>query len=185
MAKITPTLDDAAIADCDMVVEAVVELESVKKQVLPSVEAQLASTAIIASNTSTISINRLAESLERPENFCGMHFFNPVHAMKLVEVIRGEKTSDKTIAAVCNYALGLGKKPIVVNDCPGFLVNRVLFAMTFGLEILLKEGADFQQVDKVMEAWGLPMGPAYLMDVIGALLETRGSLEDQPRLPRR
>lgn len=167
MAKITPTLDDAAIADCDMVVEAVVELESVKKQVLPSVEAQLASTAIIASNTSTISINRLAESLERPENFCGMHFFNPVHAMKLVEVIRGEKTSDKTIAAVCNYALGLGKKPIVVNDCPGFLVNRVLFAMTFGLEILLKEGADFQQVDKVMEAWGLPMGPAYLMDVIG------------------
>ncbi|MDG1165095.1 MAG: fatty acid oxidation complex subunit alpha FadB [Porticoccaceae bacterium] len=167
LAKIAPTLDDAAIANCDMVVEAVVELEAVKKKVLPAVEAQLAVKATITSNTSTISINRLAESLERPENFCGMHFFNPVHAMKLVEVIRGTKTSDKTIAAVCNYALGLGKKPIVVNDCPGFLVNRVLFAMTFGLEILLKEGADFQQVDKVMEAWGLPMGPAYLMDVIG------------------
>ncbi len=167
VSKITPTLDDQAIADCDMIVEAVVELESVKKQVLPAIESQVSTTATITSNTSTISINRLAESLMRPENFCGMHFFNPVHAMKLVEIIRGEKTSDKTIAAVCNYALGLGKKPIVVNDCPGFLVNRVLFAMTFGLEILLKEGADFQQIDKVMEAWGLPMGPAYLMDVIG------------------
>ena len=165
--KITPTLEDKAIAGCDMLVEAVVELESVKKQVLPAIESQVSASATITSNTSTISINRLAESLQRPENFCGMHFFNPVHAMKLVEIIRGEKTSDKTIAAACNYALGLGKKPIVVNDCPGFLVNRVLFAMTFGLEILLKEGADFQQVDKVMEAWGLPMGPAYLMDVIG------------------
>ena len=165
--KITPTLEDETIADCNMLVEAVVELESVKKQVLPAIESQVSTSAVITSNTSTISINRLAESLARPENFCGMHFFNPVHAMKLVEIIRGVKTSDKTIAAVCNYALGLGKKPIVVNDCPGFLVNRVLFAMTFGLEILLKEGADFQQVDKVMEAWGLPMGPAYLMDVIG------------------
>ena len=87
--------------------------------------------------------------------------------MPLVEIIRGENTSDATIAAVCAYALGLGKKPIVVNDCPGFLVNRVLFAMLFGLEIMISEGADFQQVDKVMEAWGLPMGPAYLMDVIG------------------
>ena len=142
-----------------MLVEAVVELESVKKQVLPAIESQVSASATITSNTSTISINRLAESLERPENFCGMHFFNPVHAMKLVEIIRGEKTSDKTIAAVCNYALGLGKKPIVVNDCPGFLVNRVLFAMTFGLEILLAEGADFQQVDKVMEAWGIRMAP--------------------------
>jgi len=87
--------------------------------------------------------------------------------MPLVEIIRGENSSDATIAAVCAYALGLGKKPIVVNDCPGFLVNRVLFALLFGLEILIAEGADFQQVDKVMEGWGLPMGPAYLMDVIG------------------
>jgi 3-hydroxyacyl-CoA dehydrogenase/enoyl-CoA hydratase/3-hydroxybutyryl-CoA epimerase/enoyl-CoA isomerase len=167
LAKIHPTLADGDIAKCDMLVEAVVELEAVKKQVLPAVESQLAASAVITSNTSTISISRLAESLERPENFCGMHFFNPVHAMPLVEIIRGEKTSDATVAAVCAYALGLGKKPIVVNDCPGFLVNRVLFAMLFGLEMMVAEGADFQQVDKVMESWGLPMGPAYLMDVIG------------------
>ena len=167
LTKITPTLADSDITRCDMLVEAVVELEAVKKQVLPAVESQLAPSAIITSNTSTISITRLAESLQRPENFCGMHFFNPVHAMPLVEVIRGEKTSDATVAAVCAYALGLGKKPIVVNDCPGFLVNRVLFAMLFGLEMMISEGADFQQIDKVMEGWGLPMGPAYLMDVIG------------------
>ena len=167
LAKIHPTLVDDDIAKCDMLVEAVVELEAVTKQVLPAVESQLTASAVITSNTSTISISRLADSLQRPENFCGMHFFNPVHAMPLVEIIRGEKTSDATIAAVCAYALGLGKKPIVVNDCPGFLVNRVLFAMLFGLEMMLAEGADFQQVDKVMESWGLPMGPAYLMDVIG------------------
>ncbi len=165
--KITPTLADADLNSCDIAVEAVVEMEKVKMQVLPAVEARLEPRAIIASNTSTISINRLAESLQRPENFCGMHFFNPVHAMPLVEIIRGEQTSDQTVAAVCNYALGLGKKPIVVNDCPGFLVNRVLFAMLFGLEMLIKEGVDFQQIDQVMEDWGLPMGPAYLMDVIG------------------
>ena len=167
LASITSTLEDSALSQCDMVVEAVVELEAVKKQVLPAVEALVASNACITSNTSTISINRLAESLQRPENFCGMHFFNPVHAMPLVEIIRGEKTSDETIAAVSAYSLALGKKPIVVNDCPGFLVNRVLFALLSGLEMMLAEGADFQQIDKVMEAWGLPMGPAYLMDVVG------------------
>ena len=167
LSSISPTLVDSDITGCEILVEAVVELEVVKKQVLAAAEALLPTTSIMTSNTSTISINRLAEPLQRPENFCGMHFFNPVHAMPLVEIIRGEHTSDATVAAVCTYALGLGKKPIVVNDCPGFLVNRVLFAMLFGLEIMISEGADFQQIDKVMEGWGLPMGPAYLMDVIG------------------
>ena len=167
LSLINPTLADSDVATCNMVVEAVVELEYVKKQVLPAIEALVDNSAVITSNTSTISINRLAESLQRPENFAGMHFFNPVHAMPLVEIIRGDRSSDATIAAVCAYALGLGKKPIVVNDCPGFLVNRVLFALLFGLEIMITEGADFQQIDKVMEGWGLPMGPAYLMDVIG------------------
>ena len=135
---------------------------------LASVESKLSSiNSVITSNTSTISINRLADSLQRPANFCGMHFFNPVHAMPLVEIIRGEHSSDQTIAAVCAYALRLGKKPIVVNDCPGFLVNRVLFAALLGMEMLIAEGADFEQIDQVMEKLGLPMGPAYLSDVIG------------------
>jgi 3-hydroxyacyl-CoA dehydrogenase/enoyl-CoA hydratase/3-hydroxybutyryl-CoA epimerase/enoyl-CoA isomerase len=166
--NINPTLNDSDLSDIDITVEAVVELESIKSSVLSELECGLSDpNSIITSNTSTISITRLATSLKRPEKFCGMHFFNPVHAMPLVEIIRGERSSDDVIAEVCSYALTLGKKPIVVNDCPGFLVNRVLFAALLGMELLIAEGADFQQIDKVMEDWGLPMGPAYLSDVIG------------------
>lgn len=167
LAKIRPTLSYDGIDQCDIAVEAVVELEKIKKVVLADVEAHMSEDAVITSNTSTISITSLATALKRPQNFAGMHFFNPVHAMPLVEIIRGEHTSDETIASVVDYALGLGKKPVVVNDCPGFLVNRVLFAYMFGFEMLLREGADFRQVDKVMEKWGWPMGPGYLMDVVG------------------
>ncbi|MGB2421772.1 MAG: 3-hydroxyacyl-CoA dehydrogenase NAD-binding domain-containing protein, partial [Porticoccaceae bacterium] len=164
---IKPTLEDQDLINTDFVVEAVVEHLPVKQSVLSDLDKQLNKDAIIVSNTSSISINQLSQPLKQPERFCGMHFFNPVHVMPLVEVIRGEKTSDKTIAAVCNHALRLGKKPIVVNDCPGFLVNRVLFAQCFAMELLLRDGVSFQQIDQVMEQWGMPMGPAYLMDVVG------------------
>lgn len=165
--RINPTLSYADLANVDMVVEAVVENPKVKKIVLAEVEDALPEGAVIASNTSTISISFLAEALKKPENFCGMHFFNPVHAMPLVEVIRGEKSSDETIAKTVAYALALGKKPIVVNDCPGFLVNRVLFPYFAGFAMMVLEGADFTAIDKVMEKWGMPMGPAYLSDVVG------------------
>lgn len=167
LADIDPTLSYDNFDSVDIVVEAVVENPKVKKIVLADVEKQVDKSAVLASNTSTISITFLAEALERPENFCGMHFFNPVHAMPLVEVIRGEKTSDNAIARTVAYANAMGKKPIVINDCPGFLVNRVLFPYFAGFMGLLKEGADFTAVDKVMERWGWPMGPAYLMDVVG------------------
>lgn len=165
---IVPSLEYSAIENVDIVVEAVVENPKVKATVLQEVEKHVAEDAIICSNTSTISINQLAEGLEHPERFCGMHFFNPVHRMPLVEIIRGEKTSDETIAAVVAYALKMGKTPIVVNDCPGFLVNRVLFPYFAGFSQLLLDGADFVAVDKVMEkVFGWPMGPAYLLDVVG------------------
>ncbi|MDE0763829.1 MAG: fatty acid oxidation complex subunit alpha FadB [Cellvibrionales bacterium] len=167
LAKITPTLTYSGLETCQVIVEAVVENPAVKKAVLADIESAADEGAILTSNTSTISIDLLAEGLQRPENFCGMHFFNPVNAMPLVEIIRSESSSEKAVATLCNYALGLGKKPVVVNDCPGFLVNRTLFAMLFGFEILLREGADYQQIDAVMESWGWPMGPAYLIDVIG------------------
>lgn len=165
--RINPTLSYDDLEGADIVVEAVVENAKVKGIVLAEVEDALASDAILTSNTSTISITSLAKSLKRPENFCGMHFFNPVHAMPLVEVIRGEKSSDAAIAKTTAYALSLGKKPVIVNDCPGFLVNRVLFPYFAGFAALLRDGADFQQVDRVMEKWGWPMGPAYLNDVVG------------------
>lgn len=167
LAKINPTLSYSEFQGVDVVVEAVVENPAVKKAVLPEAEAVLSADGVLASNTSTIPISYLAESLQRPENFCGMHFFNPVHRMPLVEIIRGEKTSDETIAKVTQYALAMGKKPIVVNDCPGFLVNRVLFAYFAGFTALLKEGVDFRAIDKAAEAFGWPMGPAYLSDVVG------------------
>ncbi|MCO1333287.1 fatty acid oxidation complex subunit alpha FadB [Microbulbifer sp. OS29] len=165
--RIEPTLSYDDFGDIDVIVEAVVENPKVKHAVLKEVETKVSEDTVIASNTSTISINHLAEPLSRPENFLGMHFFNPVHKMPLVEVIRGEKTSDFAVARVVAYANKMGKKAIVVRDCPGFLVNRVLFPYFAGFSMLVRDGADFQAVDKVMERWGWPMGPAYLMDVVG------------------
>ncbi|WP_445005112.1 fatty acid oxidation complex subunit alpha FadB [Halomonas mongoliensis] len=167
LANIRPTLTYGDFGNVDLVVEAVVENPKVKGAVLSEVEGLVGEETILASNTSTISITRLAQNLTRPENFCGMHFFNPVHRMPLVEVIRGEKTSDAAVAATVAYARAMGKTPIVVNDCPGFLVNRVLFPYFGGFSQLMAQGADFQRVDKVMEKFGWPMGPAYLLDVVG------------------
>ena len=145
ISTIQPVLEYSGFDRVDVVVEAVVENPKVKKAVLAETEDKV-----------------------RPENFCGMHFFNPVHRMPLVEVIRGEKTSDETIAKVVAWASKMGKTPIVVNDCPGFFVNRVLFPYFAGFSQLLRDGADFRKIDKVMEKqFGWPMGPAYLLDVVG------------------
>ena len=167
LASIKPTLEMSDIKTVDVVVEAVVENPKIKLAVLEEVENTDGEGAIITSNTSTISIDYLATALKNPERFCGMHFFNPVPLMPLVEIIRGEKTSDETIATVVAYATAIGKTPIVVNDCPGFLVNRVLFPYFLGFNLLIRDGADFRQVDKIMERFGWPMGPAYLQDVVG------------------
>jgi 3-hydroxyacyl-CoA dehydrogenase/enoyl-CoA hydratase/3-hydroxybutyryl-CoA epimerase/enoyl-CoA isomerase len=165
--KIQPSLCYDGFDSVDVVVEAVVENPKVKHAVLTETETQIRDDAILASNTSTISITHLAEPLKRPENFCGMHFFNPVHRMPLVEVIRGKKTSEEAIATTVAYALAMGKKPIVVNDCPGFLVNRILLPYFGAFMGLVKRGVDFTQIDRAMERFGWPMGPAYLSDVVG------------------
>lgn len=167
LARITPALDYAAYDQVDLLVEAVVENAGVKEKVLAEAEKQLRDDAVLCSNTSTISITRLSKALQHPERFCGMHFFNPVPLMPLVEVIRGEQSSEQAIASTVQFAQRLGKTPIVVNDCPGFLVNRILFPYFGAFARLLHDGADFQQIDAVMEAFGWPMGPAYLLDVVG------------------
>ena len=164
---IQPTLSYDGIDGAQVIVEAVVENTELKKKVLAECEAQIDNDAILCSNTSTICITELATALQRPENFCGMHFFNPVHKMPLVEVIRGEKSSDEAIGRVMAYASALGKTPILVNDCPGFLVNRVLFPYLGAFNALVQEGVDYHQIDRVMENFGWPMGPAYLCDVVG------------------
>ncbi len=167
LSAIRPTLNYGDFGGVDVVVEAVVENEKIKKSVLAETEEATRDGAVLASNTSTISITRLAEALKKPEDFAGMHFFNPVHVMPLVEVIRGEKTSDETVSTLVAWAQKMGKNPVVVNDCPGFLVNRCLFPYFGGFGLLMRDGADFQKLDKVMEKFGWPMGPAYLSDVVG------------------
>ncbi|WP_028007117.1 fatty acid oxidation complex subunit alpha FadB [Solimonas flava] len=167
LSTIRPTLNYGDFKTVDVVVEAVVENPKIKKSVLAEVESQVKEGTIIASNTSSISIDELATAMKHPENFLGMHFFNPVHRMPLVEVIYGEKTSKEAIATVAAYAATMGKTPIVVKNCPGFLVNRILFPYFYGFLGALRDGADFVKIDKVMEGFGWPMGPAYLQDVVG------------------
>jgi 3-hydroxyacyl-CoA dehydrogenase/enoyl-CoA hydratase/3-hydroxybutyryl-CoA epimerase/enoyl-CoA isomerase len=167
LSRIRPTLNYGDFKDVDIIIEAVVENPKVKKAVFAELEGLIREDTIIASNTSTISISFLAEGLKRPQNFVGMHFFNPVHMMPLVEVIRGKLSSDEAVAATVKLAQKMGKTPVVVNDCPGFFVNRVLFPYFAGFHMLLRDGADFMAVDKAMEKFGWPMGPAYLMDVVG------------------
>ena len=123
--------------------------------------------AILASNTSTISITRMAESAPHPERFVGMHFFNPVDRMELVEVIRGEKTSDETVATIVALAKQIRKTPIVVKDCAGFLVNRVLFPYMNESLILLQDGASVEAIDRAATKFGMPMGPLILTDLVG------------------
>lgn len=167
LADITPSLGYDGFDKANIIVEAIVENTDIKQSVLAELESLVGEKTIIVSNTSTISIDELATALERPENFCGMHFFNPVPVMPLVEVIRGERSSDATIATTVAYAKKMGKTPIVVNNCPGFLVNRILFPYFGAFSRLIYDGADFRQIDKAMEKFGWPMGPAYLLDVIG------------------
>ena len=171
MARATPFLfathADSELAQCDLLIEAIVENAEVKKKIYERLESQLSDETILASNTSTIPITGLAASLKHPERFCGIHFFNPVRRMKLVEVIRGKRTTDETIATAVAYAKRLGKMPVVVNDGPGFLVNRLLFPyMQEALELLI-DGADIKSIERAAKSFGMPMGPIELYDMVG------------------
>jgi len=154
-------------ADCDVVIEAVTENESVKTEAYRDLAPVIRADAILASNTSTISITRLAQSAPHPDRFIGMHFFNPVDRMELVEVIRGEKTSDETVATIVALARRVRKTPIVIKDCAGFLVNRILFPYMNESLILLQDGALVEAVDRAATRFGMPMGPLILTDLVG------------------
>jgi 3-hydroxyacyl-CoA dehydrogenase/enoyl-CoA hydratase/3-hydroxybutyryl-CoA epimerase/3-hydroxyacyl-CoA dehydrogenase/enoyl-CoA hydratase/3-hydroxybutyryl-CoA epimerase/enoyl-CoA isomerase len=167
LGKLTPTTVLNVMADRDVVIEAVIENENAKVLLYEQLQPLLKPDAILASNTSTISITRMAKSVARPEAFAGMHFFNPVDRMQLVEVIRGEKTSDQTVVTLVALAKRIGKTPIVVRDCPGFLVNRILFPYINESLVLLEEGASPRAIDKAATAFGMPMGPITLNDLVG------------------
>jgi 3-hydroxyacyl-CoA dehydrogenase/enoyl-CoA hydratase/3-hydroxybutyryl-CoA epimerase/3-hydroxyacyl-CoA dehydrogenase/enoyl-CoA hydratase/3-hydroxybutyryl-CoA epimerase/enoyl-CoA isomerase len=160
------TVDDELCA-ADIVIEAIIENPQAKQQLFARLEPKLSDTALLCSNTSTIPITRLAAELKRPERFCGLHFFNPVRKMPLVEVIRGKKTSDQTVATAVAYAKSLGKSPIVIGDGPGFLVNRLLLPYMNEAALMLSQGISIKAVEKAAKAFGMPMGPITLFDVVG------------------
>jgi 3-hydroxybutyryl-CoA dehydrogenase len=167
LARIEPGTEYAA--DADLAIEAVVEVSEVKAEVFRALEARLEEDAILASNTSSISITELAAKTGRPERFIGMHFFNPVPRMKLVEIVRGLQTADETYVAVHELAQRLGKEPVEVRDFPGFVSNRVLLPMINEAVYCVMEGvAGPEEVDTVMKlGMNHPMGPLALADLIG------------------
>ncbi len=167
LARLSTGMSIQALADRDVVIEAIVENEEAKVKLYGEVTKVLPPGAIMASNTSTISITRMAKSVADPARFAGMHFFNPVDRMQLVEVIRGEKTSEETVVTLVALARRISKTPIVVRDCPGFLVNRILFPYINESLLLLEEGVPPRAIDKAATDFGMPMGPVTLNDLVG------------------
>ncbi len=164
---IAPTLEDGGLSRVDIVLEAVVENLEVKQRVLAAMEERIGARTVFASNTSTIPISDIAARAVRPERVVGMHFFNPVHRMPLVEVIAGQRSSPEAVSTVHGFAIELGKVPVVVRDAPGFLVNRILMLYFNEALRFLAEGVPVVAADRAMEAFGMPMGPFALMDEIG------------------
>lgn len=171
LSRIHPTLDlKEAVSNADLVIEAVTENPELKKKVLAEADSAAKSDAIIASNTSSISISELASATKRPEKFAGMHFFNPPQLMKLIEIIRGAKTSDDTLNTIVEVTKRLGKEPVVVKkDVAGFVVNRILIpAMNEAVNLVNEDVATPEDIDKAIKL-GLnwPMGPLTLLDYVG------------------
>jgi 3-hydroxyacyl-CoA dehydrogenase/enoyl-CoA hydratase/3-hydroxybutyryl-CoA epimerase len=167
MALISGTADYSGFNHVDLVIEAIVEILEVKKKVFAEIDAIVPAHCIVVSNTSSLPITEMAKATKRPDKFAGLHFFNPVHRMPLVEVIRGKSTSDATIASLVAFARKIGKTPIVVKDSPGFLVNRILGAYMAEAGRLLREGATVEQIDNALLEFGMPMGPINLFDEVG------------------
>lgn len=167
LARITATTDWSGFSRMDVVIEAVVESVAVKRQVLAEFESLAKPGAIFATNTSTIPITQIAAEAKHPENVVGMHFFNPVDKMPLVEVIRGEKTSEEAMVTIAALARRLGKTVVYCNDGPGFVVNRILGPYMNEAGFLLEEGHSIESLDKAMTNFGMPVGPMALLDEVG------------------
>ena len=167
MGLISPTLDYAGFRHAELIIEAVAENVDVKHEVLAAAERASSQHTILATNTSSLTVAAMATALNDPSRLIGLHFFNPVHRMPLVEVVRGPDSSDQAIATAASFAVSMGKVPVVVADSPGFFVNRVLTPYLNEALLLLEEGTAIHQIDSALEAFGMPMGPFRLLDEIG------------------
>ena len=167
MGLLTPTLDFAALADCDLIIEAVYENMDVKKEVFGRLDKIAKPGAILASNTSYLNINEIAASISRPGDVVGMHFFSPANVMKLLEVVRGDKTAPDVLLTAMQLGKKIRKVPVVAGVCHGFIGNRMLMPRQIEATKLLLEGATPEQVDRVHVEFGMPMGPFQMADLAG------------------
>ncbi|TJY59771.1 3-hydroxyacyl-CoA dehydrogenase [Sinimarinibacterium sp. CAU 1509] len=187
MALIQPTLDYAEIGDADIVIEAVFEDMDVKKTVFEALDRVMKPGAILATNTSTLDVNRIAAFTRRPQDVIGTHFFSPANVMRLLEVVRGEKTAKDVLATVMQLATRIRKLPVVAGVCDGFIGNRMIHRYSAQALQLLAEGALPQQVDVALERWGMAMGPFRMSDLAGndvSWYVRKRHYAEHPEMPR-
>jgi 3-hydroxyacyl-CoA dehydrogenase/enoyl-CoA hydratase/3-hydroxybutyryl-CoA epimerase len=165
--RILPFFEEMPFRDVDVVIEAAVEKLEVKQQIFADLESKVPPATVLASNTSALSVDAIAATLKHPERVVGIHFFNPVHRMQLVEVVRGKKTDAATLNLAIEFVKKIGKLPVLVNDSPGFLVNRILLPYMVEAVRLFAEGNRVETIDRVMLDFGMPMGPLRLIDEVG------------------
>lgn len=165
--RIHPATGNVSLKNCDLIIEAAVEQLSIKQKIFADLSGRSRPDTILATNTSALPIHELSSSISHPERLVGLHFFNPVHRMQLVEVVRTESTSDETLATAVAFVRKIGKLPVVVKDSPGFLVNRILMPYLVEAASIFERGGDPEQIDKAMLDFGMPMGPLRLLDEVG------------------
>ena len=165
--RVLPVYEEIPLREVDLVLEAAVEKLDLKQQIFADIESRVPRDLVLASNTSALSIDAIAASLQHPERVVGFHFFNPVHRMQLVEIVRGAKTDPATLNTAIRFAKQIGKLPVLVKDSPGFLVNRILLPYMVEAVRLFSEGYRIEKIDRVMLDFGMPMGPLRLSDEVG------------------
>jgi 3-hydroxyacyl-CoA dehydrogenase/enoyl-CoA hydratase/3-hydroxybutyryl-CoA epimerase len=165
--RILPIYEDVPLTNIDLAIEAAVEKLDLKKQIFSQLEPKIPNTLLIASNTSGLSIDAISEGLAHPEKIVGVHFFNPVHRMQLVEVVRGSQTSETVLAMAIQFVKSIGKLPVLVKDSPGFLVNRILLPYLVEAIRIFSEGHSVESIDRAILGFGMPMGPLRLNDEVG------------------
>ncbi len=173
------------LAASDLIIEAAVERLAVKQRIFAKLETYTSPESLFASNTSSIPITQIAAKLEHPERFVGLHFCHPVAERPLLEIVRGEQTSDATLSAAVEYARSLGKRPVVVGDSPGFVVNRLLTPYLNEATVLLLEGAKFEEIEAAAVEFGMPLGPLAAIDGIGIDVALRAGTVIYDAFPER
>ncbi len=186
MDRLIPDLNGVGVASADLIIEAIFENLEAKQQVFADIQARAKESAVLASNTSSIPIEHIAKALDKPGRLVGIHFFNPVANMQLVEVVKGRRTAKKVLDAAHAYTLQIGRMPVQVKSKPGFLVNRVLMPYLIEAVRMLDEGVNASQIDQVATAFGMPMGPIELADVVGLdiCLHVAENLLGEARIPK-